>query len=520
MADRQHLEILAQGVATWNQWRSENPSIRPDLSGEVLAGMDLSHIDLGPICVNEHDVRLMDLQGANLTSSDFRDCKLTGAKLRKADLSHANLGDADLAGADLSFAKLVLTILQGCNLGGADLLRAELFGAWAKRANFREASLYEANAMGMLADSANFSGADLYKAGLSNASLCEADFSRAKLSGALLNGARAEGCNFSQADLAGVSAHRGVFSKSDFSRAHLCGGSLSDSDLREALFEGTDVRGATFEGANLSGVIFTSAITGGGRPIGLRRANLSNANFRGADLRGTDLMYATLVGTDLADAQLSGCRVYGTSVWDIRGRPANQSDLIVSSYGQTPTVDDLQVAQFINLLIDHRRIRDVINTVGDKGILILGRFTERKNTLVAIRDALRARGFLPIVFDFERPEQRDFSETVLTLAGMSRFIIADITRPKSVPLELELTVPNYMIPFVPIIQDPDEPFAMFKDLWKKHRDWVLEPLRYSTDSQLIKVFDKAILEPANDRRELLRAKKAEEPVIRNASDYE
>jgi len=29
---------------------------------------------------------------------------------------------------------------------------------------------------------------------------------------------------------------------------------------------------------------------------------------------------------------------------------------------------------------------------------------------------------------------------------VSRFVIADITRPKSVPLELEATVPSYMIP--------------------------------------------------------------------------
>jgi len=63
-----------------------------------------------------------------------------------------------------------------------------------------------------------------------------------------------------------------------------------------------------------------------------------------------------------------------------------------------------------------------------------------------IRAGLRRLGYLPIVFDFDRPTDRDFSETVMTLAGISRFIIADITKPKSVPLELEATVPNCMIP--------------------------------------------------------------------------
>ena len=38
------------------------------------------------------------------------------------------------------------------------------------------------------------------------------------------------------------------------------------------------------------------------------------------------------------------------------------------------------------------------------------------------------------------------------LAGLSRFVIADITNPRSAPLELQATVPEYMITFVPIIE--------------------------------------------------------------------
>ena len=34
---------------------------------------------------------------------------------------------------------------------------------------------------------------------------------------------------------------------------------------------------------------------------------------------------------------------------------------------------------------------------------------------------------------------------------MSRFVIVDITNPKSAPLELQAIVPEYMIPFVPIL---------------------------------------------------------------------
>jgi hypothetical protein len=47
------------------------------------------------------------------------------------------------------------------------------------------------------------------------------------------------------------------------------------------------------------------------------------------------------------------------------------------------------------------------------------------------------------------------------LAGLSHFVIVDITNPRSAPLELQATVPEYMIPFVPIIEKGEEPFAMF-----------------------------------------------------------
>jgi hypothetical protein len=91
--------------------------------------------------------------------------------------------------------------------------------------------------------------------------------------------------------------------------------------------------------------------------------------------------------------------------------------------------------------------------------LILGRFTERKDVLEAIKKEVSRLDLLPIVFDFERPTDRDLTETIMTLAGLSRFIVADITAPKSVPLESHATVPNYMVPFVPLIQDGEKPFS-------------------------------------------------------------
>jgi spore germination protein YaaH len=139
-----------------------------------------------------------------------------------------------------------------------------------------------------------------------------------------------------------------------------------------------------------------------------------------------------LVQTNLSRAKLDGCSIYGISAWGVNVEGATQSNLVITPPNEpTVTVDNLEVAQFVYLLLNNQKIRDVINTIGKKAVLILGQFTERKPVLDAIRDELRKRDYLPIVFDFERPTQRDFTETVMTLAGMCLFIIADITKPVS-----------------------------------------------------------------------------------------
>ena len=55
----------------------------------------------------------------------------------------------------------------------------------------------------------------------------------------------------------------------------------------------------------------------------------------------------------------------------------------------------------------------------------------------ALREELRKRDYLPILFDFAVPATRDITETVSLLARMARFIIADLTDPSSIPKELE-----------------------------------------------------------------------------------
>src|SRR5215472_14760753 len=54
---------------------------------------------------------------------------------------------------------------------------------------------------------------------------------------------------------------------------------------------------------------------------------------------------------------------------------------------------------------------------------------------------------LSMVFNFDKPKTKDFAETVRLLANLSRFVIVDVTNPRSTPLELQAAVPDYMVPF-------------------------------------------------------------------------
>jgi uncharacterized protein YjbI with pentapeptide repeats len=341
--------------------------------------------------------------------------------------------------------------------------------------------------------------------------------------------------NLSRADLTGAD-----LSSTFLNHANLAGALLMEADLTKV-----ELTGATLDGANLSGSILRDAIIG---DVALPQVATSckSANFHATDLtdaeffrvrcHSSDFTDAILRGTSFRNVRLDGvrflrtdwegarfveCRVFGVSVWDMSGTPSAQSYLVVTPDEQpTVAIDDLETAQFVYLLLNSKKVRNIIDVMASKGVLILGRFTEnRKPVLNALRDALRKLGFLPMMFDFEKSTQRDFTETIKTLAGLSCFVIADITNPKSSPLELQATVPDYMIPFVPIIHEGDEPFSMFADLQQKYRDWVLDVLVYDSTDDLISVLDSAVVQPALEKAEQLFVRKAEGIRIRHARDY-
>jgi len=283
------------------------------------------------------------------------------------------------------------------------------------------------------------------------------------------------------------------------------GFNLEKADLHNADLEGAILRGAKLRAANLS-------------KANLRAAYLRSTDLTKADLSGADLTNSTFVDTKIKGAIFRGCFIHGISVWDLKGEPRDQHVLIITPRGESKvTVDNLEVAQFIYLLLNRAKLRDVITTLGEKAVLILGRFTERKELLDSIATKLRNLNYLPIIFDFARPTDRDVTETVKVLAGMSRFVIADITNPRSVPMELQATVPDYMVPFVTILQRGQPPFVMFNDLHRKYH-WALPLHEYKNEKTLLETFETKVIAPAMKKLKEVRRQKALLPSRRSAED--
>ncbi|MGD2098879.1 MAG: toll/interleukin-1 receptor domain-containing protein [Desulfobacterales bacterium] len=169
MAIPQHLEILKQGVAAWNQWRTDNAGTEPDLAGSDLNKADLKGANLGETDLRWANLTWADLRGANLNRADLRRANLSRAIFNMANLSEANLSETYLSGADLSEADLKRAIFIRADLSSVDLSNAD-----CQRADFRWAYLIKAGFNG-----ANLSGANLIEANLTKAELKQSNLEEA-----------------------------------------------------------------------------------------------------------------------------------------------------------------------------------------------------------------------------------------------------------------------------------------------------------------------------------------------------
>jgi hypothetical protein len=300
------------------------------------------------------------------------------------------------------------------------------------------------------------------------------------------------------AELNGLHSSEKRTSMLNLAHANLTGAQLVKANLRNA-----NLHDANLGGANLTGAYLENA--------NLCRTDLYETTLEKAHLEAANLQGTQLAKTDFRGADLTGCRVYGLSAWDIKvDQETRQQDLrIVYEMTETKeehapelgevTVDDLQVAQFIYLLLNNDRIRNVVDTVTSKVVLILGRFTpERKAVLNAVRDELRKRDYVPVIFDFEKPRHRDLTETVRTLASLAKFVIADLTDPSSLPHELATIVPNLpSVPIQPILLVSQREYAMYEHFTPY--PWVLDIVPYQPETESWANLVERVIGPAEGR---------------------
>lgn len=225
-----------------------------------------------------------------------------------------------------------------------------------------------------------------------------------------------------------------VIDEGDFSRANFTGATFRNTKFNKTIFTDADFSGATFINCNLN------------------RVNLVGANFHVKEITETV--------------------VYGISAWDLK-TPGDlkQSKLVIErtselysdlvAQGKVPMmVDDIELAQFVFYLSNHKKLRDTLNVLNQQGVLILGRFSDGGlQRLDTIREWLRGKGYMPMIFDFVRPDNLSLTETVVTMAGLAKFVVADLSG-GSVPAELAAILSQIRKPVVVF----GRPYALLPDL--------------------------------------------------------
>lgn len=130
--ERNPLDVLREGVHSWNLWRKKYSDVVPQLAAADLRKRDLARANLRDL-----DLSYVNFSGADMYKADLSGSKLTGSKLRSADLNQAFLIETKFSKADLTGAILAAADLSGALLADCILLQADLTATVLKGADLR-----------------------------------------------------------------------------------------------------------------------------------------------------------------------------------------------------------------------------------------------------------------------------------------------------------------------------------------------------------------------------------------------
>ncbi|ACL22653.1 pentapeptide repeat-containing protein [Desulfitobacterium hafniense] len=301
--------------------------------------------------------------------------------------------------------------------------------------------------------------------------------------------------DFSHVDLHMSSLRNGYYYGCCFDGAKISFADLVDAYFSNCTFRNVNMRVSKVGSATFNNCTFENA--------DLSYCSAEDTSFKGSQFINAKLEHVSFIANDFSNTKLTGCFVYGISSWDLNLENSNQEDLIITKEDQPIiTVDNIELAQFIYLMINNANLRNIIDTITSKVVLILGNFSEvRKAVLDEIRSKLRHYNYIPVMFDFEKPASRNFTETVYTLAHMSRFVIADLSSVRSIGHELAIIVPKLpSVTFYPIILKGEKEYGMFNDLLIYH--WV-RPIKEYLPNGIKEVLEAIIDDQAKQKEELL-----------------
>lgn len=237
----------------------------------------------------------------------------------------------------------------------------------------------------------------------------------------------------------------------DFSKSDLTGADFFLANLNESSFKGSIINNVNLMHSMIMMSNFRNSIINDTKFVG---ANLWNSNFSVSNIQNSDFSGSNLLNIDLSSAQIINCKIYGISCWDLkRNNFTIIKDLIINRQNKNKeiiTTDDIELAQFIYLILNNNKISNLITTMRTKAILILGSFdNESKPVLDKIKEILPKYNLIPIVFDFSAPLEQRSIETIRTLALLSKFVIVDLSVRSGQYLEISI-VSDTVVPFATI----------------------------------------------------------------------
>jgi len=348
LANPEHVRILKRGVEVWNQWRSENPGIQPNLRGQSFKGQDLSGADFSGADIRSADFSKATLRGANFSGAKaelqrrwaIATLLLPGFWAAMCGCHFLMLGSFGWIALIFLIVALFLVAYKGRNINSALVIEfagvisahfrtlfivsdrittlfafvlvaavpVAITGLWlfGKEYSFNISSAVAAVVavwsvgayIGWHSLEGESHSTRIYPISVSFPIDGKTSFYNANLSDAIFNRAMLRCADFRQSTLKRTSWHQSKKLNLAFRRGTI----LAHPQVRELVvnhqgagqsFKGLDLRALHLPGADLSNADLTEA-------------NISDINLEGAWLEGTNLTRTQAWGTNFHQARLTG----------------------------------------------------------------------------------------------------------------------------------------------------------------------------------------------------------------------